>query len=90
MSDWVLYRVYQANRYTVNTVPGVTAGNTYEYKYTITFESDQYRLYDKKLKHLKNKTFQYYGDLTDFAQLIVDNINEIDSGWSVGVCDASA
>jgi hypothetical protein len=81
------YIMYRGRKYTVNTVPGVTAGNTYEYKFTITFESDQYRLYDKKLKHLKNKTFQYYGDLNDFAQLIVDNINEIDSGWSVGVCD---
>jgi hypothetical protein len=82
------YIVYKGQQYTVNTVPSVMAGNTFEYKYTITFESDQYRLYDKKLKHLKNKTFQYYGDLTDFAQLVVDNINEIDSGWSVGACDA--
>ncbi|AMR34127.1 hypothetical protein A0256_23095 [Mucilaginibacter sp. PAMC 26640] len=85
------YIFYKGKQYTVNTIPSVTAGTGVDaYKYTITFESDFYRLYDKKLKHLKNKTFQYYGSPADFAQLIVDNVNEIDSGWTVGACDAAA
>jgi hypothetical protein len=83
------YISYKGEKFTVNTVPGVTAGNTYDFKYTITFESELYRLYDKKLKHLKNKTFQYYGSPADYAQLIVDNINEIDTGWSVGDCESA-
>jgi hypothetical protein len=83
------YISYKGEKFTVNTVPSVTAGNTYDFKYTITFESELYRLYDKKLKHLKNKTFQYYGSPADYAQLIVDNINEIDTEWSVGDCESA-
>lgn len=81
------YIMHGGNKYTVNTVPSVTKGSKYAYKYTVTFESDLYRLYDKGFKHLGNKTFQYYGTPSDYAQLIVDNINDIDSGWSVGACD---
>lgn len=85
------YITVGGKNYTVNTVPSVTggvdSGKPLSYKYTIIFESDLYKLYDKKLRHLKNKTFQYYGSPADFAQLIVDNINAIDSGWTVGVCD---
>lgn len=83
------YIIYGGNRYTVNTVPSVVKGSKYAYKYTIVFESDLYRLYDKGLKHLGNKTFQDYGSPADYAQLIVDNINEIDSGWTVGACDSA-
>lgn len=78
---------YGGQTYTVNTVPDVTKSGDNNYNYNITFESDQYRLYDKLLKHLHNKTFQYYGSPEDYAQLIVDNINGIDSGWTVGSCD---
>jgi hypothetical protein len=51
------------------------------------FEGVLYKLYDKKLRHLGSRTFQFYGNLARLAQLIVDNINEIDPGWTVGPCD---
>jgi hypothetical protein len=83
------YIIYEGRHYTVNTIPGVEKTGTRIFKYSITFESDLYRLFDKILEHLLNMTFQYYGSPVDYAQLVVDNINMIDSGWTVGVCDAA-
>lgn len=78
----------KGKKYTLNTPPlNVTKQSNTLYKYSLMFEGALYRLYDKGLKHLGNKTFQYYGKPADFAQLIVDNINTIDSGWAVGLCD---
>lgn len=81
------YIQYKGEQYTVNTVPSVSKEGEHLYKYNITFESVLYRLHDKKLRHLNNRTFQDFGNPAAFAQLVVDNINEIDSGWTVGLCD---
>ncbi|MBB6109704.1 hypothetical protein HDF23_002453 [Mucilaginibacter lappiensis] len=84
------YIIYRGQKYTVNTIPspqmtGDASG--LKYTYNITFEAELYKLYNKKFKHLNNKTFTFYGDLSSLAYLVVDNINSIDSGWSVGFCD---
>jgi hypothetical protein len=81
------YIIFQGRHYTVNTIPGVEKTSTRMFRYSITFESDLYRLFDKILEHLNNMTFQYYGSPVDYANLVVENINMIDSGWTVGVCD---
>lgn len=84
------YIIYNNQNYTVNTIPSPQLtgdANGLRYKYTIIFESYLYRLYDKGFKHLNNKTFSFYGDLESLCYLIVDNINSIDSGWTVGICD---
>jgi hypothetical protein len=84
------YITYNGWRYTINTIPSptVTGGAAgLEYTYKINFESPVYRMYDKGFKHLNNKTFTFTGDLSALAFLVVSNINEIDSGWSVGVID---
>ncbi|MBB6126972.1 phage tail protein [Mucilaginibacter lappiensis] len=84
------YVIYNNQRYTINTSPSPQVSGDasgLKYKYTIVFESYLYKLYDKKLKHLNNKTFDFYGDLQSLCYLIVQNINTIDSGWSVGFCD---
>ncbi len=79
---------YKGNPYTINTPPlRVDKLGNRLFKYSVMFESVLYRLYDKKLRHLGNRTFQYYNDPAGYAQLIVDNANEIDPGWSVGNCD---
>ena len=80
---------HKGRDYTINTIPNVIKEGNFKYQYGITFESDLYRLYDKKLKHptTRNKAFQYYGTPVDYAQLIVSNINEIDSDWTVGDCE---
>ncbi|WP_183560699.1 phage tail protein [Mucilaginibacter sp. SP1R1] len=84
------YIIYNNQQYTVNTIPspqltGDASG--LKYTYNIVFESYLYKLYDKKLKYLNNKTFTFYGDLSSLAYLIVTNINSIDTGWAVGFCD---
>jgi hypothetical protein len=79
---------FKGEPYTVNTPPlTVTKRGDRLFEYSVMFESVLYTLYDKKLQHLGNKTFQYYGAPLDLANLIVSNINEIDPGWTVGVCD---
>lgn len=84
------YIEYQGERYTINTPPILAEViNNHRYRYSLVFESDLYRLYDKGFKHLKNNNFQYYGTASDYVQLLVDNINEIDSGWSVGTVDVT-
>ncbi len=81
------YIELNGERYSVNTIPSPEKSGASRFKYNIVFESDLYKLYDKKLRHLNRKTFQYYGSPATLAQLIVDNINEINAGWTVGACD---
>lgn len=84
------YIMHKGEPYTVNTVPSVSKGienGALVYKYSVVFESILYRLYDKKLRHLGNRTFQFFCTPAELAKLIVDCINEIDPGWTVGVCD---
>jgi len=82
------YIIFEGREYTVNTIPSVEKSSTLSLRYSITFESDLYRLFDKILEHLNNNmTFQYYGAPVNYAQLVVDNINMIDDGWIVGPCD---
>lgn len=79
---------HKGNPYTINTPPlrAEKLGNRL-FKYSVMFESVLYKLYDKKLRHFGNRNFQFYGDPSDYAQLIADNANEIDSGWTVGTCE---
>lgn len=77
----------KGERFTINTVPNVTKEADNSFKYSVRFESDLYRLYDKKLRHLNSRTFQFYGTLLEFANLIISNINEIAPGHTVGEVD---
>ena len=70
--------------YTINTIPGYQKVSNFQHIYNIVFESDLYRLYDKKIKDEGEGDFPYFGTPLDFLNLLVDNINEIDQGWAVG------
>jgi hypothetical protein len=81
---------HRGEKYKINTIPNRTKISNYKYQYNAVFEGTPYDLYDRGLRHptTKNRTFQYYGDLTAYANLIAGNMNLIDSGWTVGDCDA--
>lgn len=77
----------KGERFTINTVPNITKQADNSFKYSVRFESELYRLYDKKLRHLNSRTFQFYGTLAEFANLIISNVNEIAPGHTAGEID---
>ncbi|MDM8176838.1 hypothetical protein QT327_21225 [Olivibacter sp. 47] len=76
--------------FTINTPVGYQKVSNIKHVYNITFEGIRYKLYDKKFLYEGASDFQFFGNARQFVQLVVDNINEINSGWSVGVVDETA
>jgi len=83
------YILYDGRRYDINTPPGYIKYSNFNHEYNIIFESIEYRLYDKKLMQNGDFVDTYFGNAWLYVQLIVDNINEIDTGWSVGLVDVT-
>lgn len=79
------YIIYNSVRYTVNTVPNLTIDN--KFNYTIIFEGPEYRLYDKLMMDEGSADFTYFGTAEEHLQLMLDNINSIDAGWTMGTID---
>lgn len=84
------YIEYKGEQFTINTIPSCKKNNNYDYDYQITFEGIRYKLYDKILMNSFGMSdFTYYGTAADLLELIVINMNQIDSGWSMGVVDVT-
>lgn len=81
------YIVWQNENYYINTVPGCIKSGSNYFEYSISFESEVYKLYNKKFMDEGAQTFSYYGAASDLIDLVIDNINSIDSGWSAGTID---
>lgn len=82
------YITYNGQNFYLNTVPPAQATDLLVYN--LTFEAIIYRLYDKILLDEGNMNFTYYGDAQLYIELVVNNINEIDSGWTVGTVETTA
>lgn len=80
------YISYKSRVYKINTLPELTKDDV-NYTYGINFEPDIYSLYNKLFMHLGDTDFTYFGTLHQFAQLLIDNINSTESGWSLGIID---
>lgn len=84
------YVVFNGKNYYLNTLPGIEKQNNKTYKYTLVFQSVLYDLYAKLLISSDGlNDFSYVGTAQDFLQLIVDNMNQITTGWAVGTVDES-
>lgn len=83
------YVAFRSNTYEVNQPISVTKTAKNNYEHTVNFESFIYRLYNKVFMHLDQIEFVYVGTATQFVQLICDQMNTIDSGWSVGTVDST-
>ncbi|MFI3322864.1 MAG: hypothetical protein R3Y50_10155 [Rikenellaceae bacterium] len=61
---------------------------TRNFEYTVTFHSDAERTKRYKVRNPIDGRikFSYVATPTEFAQLLVDNLNQRESGWSVGSC----
>ena len=84
------YIEYQGQRYTLWSPDNFKKHGTRNFEYKITFGSNQEILKRYKYKSLSDIPFQLKFTLTAkpkmFLQLLVDNLNLRDSGWTVGDC----
>ncbi|SFS30840.1 hypothetical protein [Lutibacter maritimus] len=84
------YIVFDTKYYYLNQLPGIEKVNSNTYKYTATFQSVLYDLYNKLLISSDGLSdFTYVGNATSYIQMIVNSMNEISTGWTVGTIDES-
>lgn len=83
------YLDYQGIRYTIRKQSSVTKQNNRHLSYEVVFDAPEIIVTNKRtVRHISTHKlkFPFTGTPKDHAQLIVDNLNAIDSGWSVGEC----
>lgn len=84
------YIEYEGRRYTLWRPEDLTKHGTRNLEYAVTFGGDWELLGVTKYKHLsaipRRLRFSLTGKPRFFLQLLVDNLNENDSGWTVGTC----
>lgn len=80
------YTDYQGARYTLERPENFKKNSNRDFSYTIILESSAARTKKYKLKNPIDKRlkFSYTAKPQEFIQLIVDNLNMRESGWSVG------
>lgn len=84
------YIEFQGQRYTLWRPENFTKHGTRNLEYSIEFGGDWFLLTTTKYKHLSTKPYHLKFLLTGtprfFLQLLVDNMNLYDSGWTIGTC----
>lgn len=84
------YINYQGARYTLWLPQDFTKEGTRNFEYKVEFGSDQEILKKYKYKNTSARPYKLKFSLTAkplmFIQLLVDNLNLYDSGWTVGKC----
>lgn len=84
------YIEYMGERYTLYRPVSVSKQGKRNFSYTATFEGYKEILKKYKYKFLSSVPFEIKFTLTAkprvFLQLLVDNLNRSDSGWSIGTC----
>ena len=82
------YIIFNGNNYYLNQPPSIEKKNEKTYKYNMVFHSVLYDMYNKMVVSSDGLTdFSYTGTAEDFITLLVDQMNEIYSGWTVGDVD---
>lgn len=92
------YCIYEGMTYTLEEPEAFTMDHSRKFNYTVVFQSAQYKLQRFKFRDVVyaastgvfGGTHKLKFNLTakpiDHLQMIVDNLNERDSGWSIGDC----
>lgn len=79
------YVDYQASRYTLLKPQNFTKNNTRDFEYTLILDGPEAVLSWFKLRDFSGRLkFSHTAKPQEHLQLLVDNLNERDSGWSVG------
>ena len=82
---------YMTVRYTLTAPANITKHGTRNIEYTLIMESAQYQLNRYKFRNTVDKRLKFSMCTTprEFIQVIVENLNLRESGWSVGDCIVS-
>lgn len=82
---------YMAIKYTLAAPANIKKNGTRDIEYTLIMESAQYQLNRYKLRNTVDKRLKFSMCATpkEYIQVIVDNLNQRDSGWTVGDCIVS-
>jgi len=78
---------YKGEIFTINTVDEPIKHSNFNYEYNIVFEGIRYQLYDKLYMFEGETDFPFYGTLRDHLQLLIDNISQTHTGWSLGIIE---
>ena len=74
----------------INRIPAYKKTGTKTFRYQIDFEGYIYDLYNKRLRSSDGLvSFSLVGTAADHLNLVLSNINQISSGWTAGVVDAT-
>lgn len=79
LGDYILLGI---EKYYLNTAPNFTKESNFQYKYQAIFESEVYKLFNKIFMDEGAADFTYYGAAEDYLLLLLENMNEIDPGWT--------
>ncbi|UCS94857.1 phage tail protein [Echinicola marina] len=80
------YIMVNEERFIMNQDPVVK--NEANFYYNIIFEAEIYTLYNKILMDEGSAIFTYFGTPEEFLTLLINNINSIDSDWTLGDVEA--
>lgn len=82
---------FQGETYTLMRPESFTMRHTRLFEYTVTFDSDAAKLKLFKLRNPVDRRlkFSYTATPAEHLQMIVDNMNMRDSGWTAGECISS-
>ncbi len=72
-------------KFYLNILPQVVKVNNFTYRYQAIFEAELYKLFNKILMDEGAAEFTYFGTPAEYIQLILDNMNAIDPGWTMDV-----
>ncbi|WP_316743824.1 hypothetical protein [Pedobacter antarcticus] len=82
------YVIFRGEQFTINRpLPPIDKESNFSYRYELTFEGYVYDLLDMPYMHLGALEFSYFGTARAYIQIMVDCMNSISSGWSVGQID---
>ena len=83
---------FQGERYTLLKAEDFIMHHTRNFEYTVSMSSDGARLAWYKLRNPVDRRlkFSYTATPMEHLQMLVDNLNERGSGWSVGTCITSS
>ena len=76
---------YNGEAMTVNKQPEIV--RTHDFQYTIIFQGHRYTLERFILKDEGALSFSYFGTPSDYLYMLVECLNSVDIGWTVGQVD---
>ena len=77
---------FQGERYTLNQPAKIVKHNSFSFEYTLTMDSEGANLRNYKFRNPNDKTlkFPFTASPRYHIQILVDCLNMIDSGWTLG------